>query len=191
MIEISNCKRSFFMKKICITFLLLFIIVLTVGCSGMELSVATNDETAYLRIHVRANSNESCDQKIKYLIKDEIVKFLTPHISACHSKDETANVIIQKSKSLEYIIDGLLAKNGFKYTSKVSIKNEKFPTRVYDGYTLNSGYYDAVIVELGDAKGDNWWCVIYPPLCFTSGENVRYKSKILEIIEEFKGKYCN
>ena len=68
-------------------------------------------------------------------------------------------------------------------------ENEKFPTRVYGEFTLESGYYDAVIVELGEAKGDNWWCVVYPTLCFTGGENVKYSSLILKVIEEFKQKF--
>ena len=68
------------------------------------------------------------------------------------------------------------------------IRNEKFPTRVYGDLTLESGYYDAVIVELGKAEGANWWCVVYPPLCFSSGENIEYRSKIADIIAEWKSK---
>jgi len=179
------------MKKICITFLLLFIIFLTVGCSGFNSSGINSAETEYLRIHVRANSNEDCDQSVKYIIKDAVVNFLTPYISNCQSKDDTAKVIETKIRDIEYIIDRILHSKGFKYTSKVCIKNEKFPSRVYDGITLESGYYDAVIVYLGEGKGDNWWCVVYPPLCFTGTENVIYRSKILEIIAEFKEKYLS
>ena len=80
--------------------------------------------------------------------------------------------------------------NGFEYTSDASVKREQFPTRVYGDLELEKGFYDALIVELGDAKGDNWWCVIYPPLCFAGGNltagNIKYKSKILEIINEWK-----
>ena len=107
-------------------------------------------------------------------------------MSNCHNKDDAVAVITAKSETLKYIIDRILIENGYDYTSEVSIKNEKFPTRVYEGITLNGGYYDSVIVELGEAKGDNWWCVVYPPLCFTTTENVVYRSKILEIIREFK-----
>ena len=177
------------MKKICITFLLLFIIILTVGCSGLNLNLETKEHTEFLRIHVRANSNDEKDQTIKYLIKDEIVCYLTPLIADCHTKNDAVSVITQQSQVLKGIIDKILLKNGFYYKSKIAVRKENFPTRVYDNITLESGYYDAVIVELGNAVGDNWWCVVYPPFCFTNGENVKYKSKILEIIEEFlKGK---
>jgi len=174
------------MKKICISFLLLAIIILTVGCDGsLKNSNGYTNNQEFLRIHVRANSNEEKDQIVKYKIKDLVVNWLTPYVSNCHSKDDTAKLINRKKRDLECIIDEVLKANGFKYSSHVGIKNEKFPTRVYEGITLESGYYDAVIVELGEAKGDNWWCVVYPPLCFTSGESVKYKSKILEIIEDF------
>lgn len=176
------------MKKFCITILLLFIIFVTAGCIPMKESF-TADNTEFLRIHVRANSNSDRDQSIKYYIKDTVVEYLTPYIAQCRSKDEAVIVIEQKKKTLEYIIDELLKNNGLSYSSRVSVKNEEFPTRVYDGFTLESGYYDAVIVELGEAKGDNWWCVVYPPLCFTGGENVKYSSLILQIIDEFKRKF--
>ena len=77
-------------------------------------------------------------------------------------------------------------KNGFNYVSNIKINNEYFPTRTYANTTLESGYYDAVIIELGEAEGDNWWCVMYPPLCFVNkNENnmqIKYKSKIWEWI---------
>ena len=178
------------MKNFCITFLLLIIIFLTAGCQSVTSVSKAEEKTEFLRIHVRANSNSEEDQKVKYCIKEEIVKYLTPHLAQCHTKNDAAIVIAQKSKTLEYIIDGILQRNGFDYSSRISIKNEKFPTRVYQDFTLESGYYDAVIVELGEAKGDNWWCVVYPPLCFTGGENVKYSSLILQIIEEFKQRFC-
>ncbi|MBQ7374147.1 MAG: stage II sporulation protein R [Clostridia bacterium] len=173
------------MKKICITFLLLFIIFLTVGCSGFNFNTDTKENAEYLRIHVRANSNGEKDQTIKYLIKDKIVSFLTPYIADCHSKSDAVGVITLKRDVLKGIIDEILLNNGFHYKSNIIVRQEKFPTRVYGEITLESGYYDAVIVELGEAKGDNWWCVVYPPFCFTDGEKVEYKSKIKEIIDDF------
>ena len=93
-----------------------------------------------------------------------------------------------KKSTLQNICNAYLVAKGFTYKAKVSIKQEYFPTRIYDDLTLDAGYYDAIIVELGKAEGDNWWCVVYPPLCFAAprGKNVIYKSKILEIIEKFK-----
>ena len=171
------------MKKICITLEIIIIIFLTIACN---VGGTTAENSEYLRIHVRANSNSQTDQDIKYLVRDEIVSLLTPSLADCPSKREAVNVINRKKRDLENSIDELLKRKGFSYSSKVSVRNEKFPTRVYEDLTLESGYYDAVIVELGKAEGNNWWCVVYPPMCFAAGEKVAYKSKIKEIIDEFK-----
>ena len=82
----------------------------------------------------------------------------------------------------------ILSKNGFSYGATAKLTAERFPTRVYGEYTLPAGEYTALILELGKGQGDNWWCVVYPPLCFAkpTGGNVVYKSKILEIIENWK-----
>ncbi len=173
------------MKKFCITLELLIIILVTIAC-GTGSGVSENTE--YLRIHIRANSNSDYDQSVKYKIRDEIVPYLTPYLADCQSKDEAADVISSLKKDMGKRIDDILRTNGYGYSSSVKIRNEKFPTRVYGDLTLETGYYDAVIVELGKAEGDNWWCVVYPPLCFTSGENVKYRSKIAEIIADWKKK---
>ena len=174
------------MKKLCITLIFIFIITLTVAADVS--SQKPSDE--YLRIHIRANSNESIDQNVKYQVKDCLVKYLTPYIANCKSKQDAENLLKEKEKYLENTVDSLLKSNGFSYRSNIVVRSELFPTRVYEDFTLEEGFYDAVIVELGKAEGDNWWCVVYPPLCFTGNESgIVYKSKILEIIRDFKS-YC-
>ena len=170
------------MKKFCISLFLIVIILLTVACGEEE----RYENTEYLRIHIRANSNEERDQNIKYAVRDAVVAYLTPIVANCQSKAEAAEKINSKEKDIKYIADGVLRSGGYEYSSTVTATREEFPTRIYDGVTLESGYYDALIIGLGSARGDNWWCVVYPPLCFTACENVRYKSKILEIIDKFK-----
>lgn len=149
--------------------------------------VKKESNTQYLRIHIRANSNLEIDQNVKYKIKDQLVDFLTPILSECVTV-ENAKIKMQENLSnIERIANKTLEKNGFDYKAKAKINNEYFPTRSYSDLTLESGYYDALIVELGSAKGDNWWCVVYPPLCFTGGNSKPiYKSKIAEIIKNFK-----
>ena len=89
-------------------------------------------------------------------------------------------------KEAEAIAEKVLLENGFSYGASAKLIKEEFPTRVYEGATLLAGVYDAFILELGSGEGDNWWCVVYPPLCFAGGEqNIVYKSKILEIIRSF------
>ena len=81
----------------------------------------------------------------------------------------------------------VLKQNGFSYGATADLTVETFPTRVYGEYVLPAGEYSALVLRLGSGKGDNWWCVVYPPLCFVgdSAANIIYKSKIKEIIQRF------
>ena len=91
-----------------------------------------------------------------------------------------------KLEEIALVARNILKAEGYDYGARASLRQEEFPTRVYEGVTLQAGVYDALILELGTGSGDNWWCVVYPPLCFTSGNgNVIYKSKIAEIIKKF------
>lgn len=142
----------------------------------------------YLRIHIRANSNLSLDQTIKYEVKDAVVDFLIPYLSNCETKQESIKTIEKYANDIENVANTVLQNKGFLYTAKLKIVNEKFPTRSYGDLTLNEGFYDALILELGQAVGDNWWCVVYPPLCFLNGKdnsNLVYKSRIWQIINTF------
>lgn len=181
------------MKKI---FVVCITIVISLSIFGIIFSsqnqIRTNKLTNadYLRIHIRANSNDEVDQNIKYQIKEKYIEFLTPKIAFCSSKQDVVNLVDAEKTNLENLANSVLKENGFEYQSKVSIKSEMFPTRTYEDHTLQSGVYDALIVELGKAEGNNWWCVIYPPLCFTNYQttnfsSVVYKSKIWEIIKQF------
>lgn len=172
------------MKKYCIVFVLLFIIILTAAvCARPEDGTAA----AYLRLHVRANSDSAVDQAVKYEVKEAIVEYLTPVAASAESKEEAVAALEAALPGIERTANAVLAENGFAYLSRAEIRAEEFPTRVYDGVTLEAGVYDALIVELGSGKGANWWCVVYPPLCFAgeTGANVQYRSRIWEIIHDF------
>lgn len=169
------------MKKSCISIFVIAIIILV--AAGFAFPTT---QTEYLRIHVRANSNSDIDQKIKYSVKDAVVAFLTPIVSECDTKEKVEKAMSDNLEKIEQTANEVLKNNGFEYECRAKINNEKFPTRTYGDLTLESGYYDALILELGEGAGDNWWCVVYPPLCFVgSGTNYVYKSKILEIIRNF------
>ncbi len=171
------------MKKACISILIIAIIIL----SGIAISLPKSEvQTEYLRIHVRANSNGEEDQAVKYVVKDRIVSYLTPYIAECDTKSKAQNLLENNLAGIERVANQTLKAYGFDYVAKASVRQEEFPTRIYGELELESGIYDALILELGSGKGDNWWCVVYPPLCFTSGgTNVVYRSKILEIISDF------
>jgi len=172
------------MKKCCISFIIIFIIILTIFTGGQS---KTED---YLRIHIRANSNSYEDQSIKYQVKDKIVEYLIPIVAECTTKEKAMQLLKINIEGINETANKVLEEKGFNYKANAQLREEEFPLRVYQNYSLESGIYDALIVELGEAVGDNWWCVVYPPLCF-SGEgegNIKYRSKIIDIIESFNNK---
>ena len=154
----------------------------------------TAENSRYLRVHIRADSNNAADQDVKYKVKDALTAYLTPVLSVCEDKAAAEQAVGARLSELETVCADVLSANGFAYGAKARLAEEFFPTRSYGDMTLAEGDYDALIVELGSGKGDNWWCMVYPPMCFTGGEangseNIVYKSRILEIIEQFKKKY--
>ena len=179
------------MKKLCIIFLLSFIISVTAlgfsGCFVLSETQNKGQTGEYLRIHIRADSNAEEAQAVKYAVRDRVVDYLTPLVADYESKAEAVRGVECNLAGIEAVAAEVLQENGFFYGAKASVKTERFPTRVYGEYTLPSGEYTALIVELGAGAGDNWWCVVYPPLCFAggSGQQVIYKSKIAVIIERW------
>ena len=176
------------MKKLfAVVFILLLILFAFAACSP------SGDNDNYLRIHIRANSNDDIDQNVKYIVKDQVVEYLTPLLAEAHTKEKAKSIVLSHKSDIEKIADNVLRRNGFSYSSEAHVTKEVFPTRSYLGFTLEAGEYEALILNLGTGEGNNWWCVVYPPLCFVGGElqeggSITYKSKIMEIINSFFGK---
>ena len=180
------------MKKVCIIFLLSIIISLTVvgglGSKNGDNAVNTTFVTQeYLRIHIRADSNDGEAQAVKYQVRDKVVEYLTPLVAEYQTKKEAVKGVESRLNEVAKIASTTLFEEGFSYSATASIEKESFPTRIYGEYTLPAGEYTALIIRLGRGEGDNWWCVVYPPLCFVGGgNNVVYQSKIAEIIKKWK-----
>lgn len=159
---------------------------------GIILAVPAKSTSAdFLRIHIRADSNDSADQDVKYVVKAAVVDYLTPKLTNATSKSKAMDIVESELGNIEQVCDKTLAANGFAYKSRAKLCQEQFPDRSYNGVTLAAGVYDALIVELGSGQGNNWWCVVYPPLCFVGGESngtnqIVYKSKLLEIIRQWQ-----
>lgn len=177
---VNNYAIEGIMKRI----VSVLIIVITCGLIVFGL-FKTNKKEEYIRIHVRANSNQEIDQNIKYKVKDEIVKYLIPYVAECEKREEFIAMLECSLNNIKKVADKVLKDNNFSYESSIEFKEENFPTRSYDGVVLETGIYDSIIVKLGTGTGDNWWCVVYPPLCFVSNSstNIMYKSRILEILK--------
>lgn len=176
------------MKKFFVVLAVVAVLAATVFFVGMS-KPQGEVYTDYLRIHVRANSNSEEDQRVKYEVKDEAVKFITPYVKECVTKEAAMEVMSGLLPQIEKVCEKALEERGYHYGARASVRQEKFPTRVYGELTLEEGVYDALIIELGEGVGDNWWCVIYPPLCFTSASaDVEYRSIIYDIINKFKNR---
>lgn len=169
------------MKKVFISLALILAICLTAWF--FKDGKTENDQ--YLRIHIRANSNSEADQSVKYEIKELVVSYMSEIVLSSRTKEELEEKIENSKTSINALIDGFLSEKGFDYKAQTEINNEYFPTRCYNDLTLDAGYYDAVIIKLGEGFGDNWWCVVYPPLCFTGQSDIKMRSLIAEYLKEF------
>lgn len=161
------------------------------ACSNANFASLEDLQTNCIRIHIRANSNSAEDQAVKLKVRDAITAYLTDALDGAETKQQAARVIENNKQKLRQIADTTLYQSGFAYKTSVRLNNEYFPDKEYDGYTFPAGRYDALIVELGSGKGDNWWCVAFPPLCFVPstgpGEKIVYKSWVKEMLDKLFG----
>ena len=118
------------------------------------------------RLHVIANSDSDEDQSLKYKVRDALIEYMNEFISEDMSKDEVVEVARAHSNEFKKIALQTIKENGYNYDVNVEIGNFEFPTKTYGDISLPSGNYDALRVKIGEASGQNWWCVMFPPLCF-------------------------
>jgi stage II sporulation protein R len=139
-----------------------------------------------VRFHVIANSDSSDDQRVKLLIRDAILKDVGEPLTKFNSSKESLVFLGKKTKEIERIANEILQQNGKIYKSKAMIGEFNFPIKTYGSITLPPGQYNALRIVLGKGDGKNWWCVMFPPLCFiditrglTSEETDKSLGKIL------------
>ena len=117
------------------------------------------------RLHIIANSNSEEDQKIKYALRDYILTDLGGIFTDCTGSAEAKAAAVRNSAAIAEKVNAFLTSRGCTYTAEVTAAPSEFPTRVYGDYTLPSGTYESLRVVLGEGKGKNWWCVLYPSVC--------------------------
>lgn len=133
-----------------------------------------------VRIHIRANSNSEEDQNIKYKVRDEINEYLTPILNTPETKTEAVNVLNDELENLKNIAENVSGED-----CRVTLGLEYFPEKTYNNKIYPEGEYTALIIEIGEGQGRNWWCVAFPNMCYTTAEEnkVVYKSFIVEFLE--------
>ena len=118
-----------------------------------------------LRFHVLANSDRKEDQELKMTVKDEVVSWLEAKMD-CDSLEETKNFIRSHLTGIEEVAEETVRREGYSYPVQAALEWTDFPEKSYGDVTFPAGSYEALRIQIGEAKGHNWWCVLYPNLCF-------------------------
>lgn len=157
--------------------------VLGIGffCVVMVNSYFNKTQTALakgvIRLHVLANSDTVEDQELKLKVRDRIINEMNGIFSDGGDVSLAREVIVNNIEKIKQIAVDEVKKNGFSYDVNVSLNHSGFPTKSYGEIVLPAGNYEALKVEIGKAKGQNWWCVLFPPLCFVDESCVSYSSE--------------
>lgn len=168
------------MKKI--IYILLIIFILSIFLYEKEDILIPDDS---IRFRIIANSNSLEDQTMKKVIKKDLEKQLFLLVENSTSKEETKQIIKQNQDLINKTL------NKYNVDFDINYGQNYFPTKEYKGITYNSGEYESLVISLGEAKGNNWWCVMYPPLCLIDSKDeeqdnadVEYSSYIKEILKK-------
>jgi stage II sporulation protein R len=136
-------------------------------------SFHSNSQEAYMnlkdgiiRLHVKANSDTEEDQALKLKVRDRILKETAPLLEKSESIEETRAIVKENLDNIKSIAEEVIKEEGKDYPVEVYFGMENFPTRKYGEMVLPAGEYEALLVTIGEGKGQNWWCVMFPPLCF-------------------------
>ena len=175
------------MKKCIFLFLMIIVIYVLIG-SVVTKSNLIPDEA--IRIRVIANSNSDYDQKIKLRVKDQIQLDMYNILKDVKNIEEARSRIANNLVSVENGIDNVLRKQNYDIPFTINFGLNYFPGKEFKGIKYDEGYYESVVVTLGEGLGDNWWCVLFPPLCLMEAEeselsDVEYTTLVKTIIDKY------
>lgn len=124
-----------------------------------------------IRLHVLANSDKPEDQQLKLKVRDAVIAYLAPYLGKAESTEEARSVIHSRKAEIIATAQAVVRENGAAYSVDLQEGMFEFPVKAYGDLVLPAGKYEAVRILLGDAQGKNWWCVLFPPLCFIDAAN--------------------
>ena len=163
--------KTLFHKKFLHIILPVFFFLLPIFFFGFRETAASSsslDELSdkLLRFHVIANSDSKEDQAVKLKVKEAVLELLSPSLSNATDKDEVKQIITSRMDDILDCSRNILSQYGFSYSVEASITTCDFPVKSYGDLIFPAGTYEALRIVLGNGDGKNWWCVMYPPLCF-------------------------
>ena len=119
-----------------------------------------------LRFHVLANSDSEADQRLKYQVRDAVGCYLQKELGTADSREESEQLITGQLEQIQEIAEETVKENGYSYSVRAELEETAFPVKSYGSFTFPPGTYEALRVVIGEGEGHNWWCVLYPNLCF-------------------------
>lgn len=173
------------MKKIIILLTIIFVFYVLV--SDALASTLTIPDDA-LRVRIVPNSNSDYDQQIKLKVKNNLEPKLYNLLKDANDSNEAKTIIEKNLPNIKNNVKTTLEKEKYNKDFKVNYGYNYFPEKEYKGVKYDEGYYESLLVTLGEGKGDNWWCVLFPPLCLIEAEestDTEYKSLVKELIEKY------
>lgn len=141
-----------------------------------------------IRIRVVPNSNSDLDQEVKGKVRDELEVSMYNLLKDTKSSDDARKIIENNLGEIKKEVGDVLEREKYDKNYEVSFGLNYFPEKKYKGVTYDEGYYESLLVTLGEGEGDNWWCVLFPPLCLIEAEestDVEYKSLVKELIDKY------
>lgn len=163
-------KRIYILLGILIT--ILSVTTLTISKEIDKIEACTYDyREKLIRFHVIANSDTDEDQKLKLKVRDAVIEYLQPKLENSKSIEESEAIIKEEYDNLKDISEDIISDNGYDYSVDIGLQYSEFPAKQYSSVVLPAGKYKALKIVIGEGKGKNWWCVMFPPLCFVDDQN--------------------
>jgi len=146
------------------------VLFLATGAAAVHTQNALSEKV--VRLHVLANSDSEEDQTLKLQVRDVVLNRAEALLIQSEDRQEAERLLREQLPAFEQVAAEVIAEEGYDYEVTVKLEDAEFPTRVYDGFMLPAGEYLALRVLIGAAEGQNWWCVVFPPLCTTAAADV-------------------
>ncbi|MCD8104686.1 MAG: stage II sporulation protein R [Lachnospiraceae bacterium] len=171
--------------------LLLSVFLNTAAAAAHHLALQQGLAEEVVRFHILANSDSEEDQAVKYLVRDAVLQWISDEwgdtqntADARADRTETLHFLSENLPQIEDVANTILEEQNLPYRAEAEICQSYFPDRTYGGCTFPAGWYEALRIRLGEAKGQNWWCLLYPALCFSDCFHAVMEEDALTSLEE-------